>query len=42
MGESSVENYTPVEVVGMIGFEPITLDLEDPCSVQLSYTPSKL
>ena len=28
--------------MGVVGFEPTTLGLEDPCSVQLSYTSVEL
>ena len=31
-----------IEVVGETGIEPVTPDLEGPCSIQLSYSPDML
>ncbi len=31
-----------MEVVGETGIEPVTPDLEGPCSIQLSYSPDML
>ena len=31
-----------IEMVGETGIEPVTPDLEGPCSIQLSYSPDML
>ena len=39
---ASVKNVVIKQVVGVTGFEPVTLRLSSACSNQLSYTPVKL
>jgi hypothetical protein len=36
------EGCVAIEVVGETGIEPVTPDLEGPCSIQLSYSPDML
>ena len=40
-GQIGLGNYFVKQVVGVTGFEPVTLRLSSACSNQLSYTPAR-